>query len=174
MGADRPSGGVGTQHLYGTLDPAHGSGARWQQIRALPETCTFAEAEKYLALLPGFGRGNRTWAANPDFGKPLHVTGVRTNPARPRDFMAEGHGAAIRRMLSLCRAARAVSQDRVAQAGNEPWIAEPQVLGRSSAGGVHLRIRGRSSARDLGGTALEGVAKRPIWTAQRQEGADLD
>jgi hypothetical protein len=80
-------------------------------------------------------------------------------------------------MRSLCRAARAVSQDRVAQAANEPCVAETQASWKVRVPqGFILGFRSRSSARDLGGVdgsppRSKVVAKRPIRTAER---ADLD
>ena len=71
-------------------------------------------------------------------------------------------------MRSLCRAPRAVHKTALRRMGTSLGLPKRKLLEGPSAGGVHLRIRGRSSARGLGGAAaLEGVAKRPIWTAER-------
>lgn len=79
-------------------------------------------------------------------------------------------------MRSLYRAARVVSQDRVAQVGSEPWIAETQASWKVRVPeGFILGFRGRSSAPDLGGVdgspRSKVVAERPIRTAERAKSA---
>ncbi len=142
------------------LGPVPGPGARWQHIRALPGSCTFAEAEKYLASRAGFGRGNRTCAANRTTPCDFHSRRTRSGPSGACTLYAER--------------ARAVSQDRVAHPGNEPWMAETQASWNVRVPeGFILGFRGHSSARSRRRRRPRSkvVAKRPIRTAERAKSA---
>ena len=120
--------------------------------------------------------GNRTWAANLDSDKPLDVTGVRTDRARPRDFMVEGHGAAHpAHALSMPSASSRFTRPRCA--GWERVLdCRNQALGRSECRRGSSRDsrpfeRARSRRRRR---ARRCRQKTDMDSRARQEGADLD
>ena len=135
-------------------------GWREKGSESLPEVSASVPRPR-LSLFGGTARGSM---ALPPRGFEGTATLV-IDGATPCHFIAEGH-----------RAARAVSRDRVAQAGNERWIAETQALGRSqcrTSSSLDSRPFERARSRRRGRTtaALESVAKRLIWTAERAKRA---